>query len=48
MAMDLAAPKPGWARMVREHARLHAPAALGLGLGPVAGLALLLLDTTLA
>jgi hypothetical protein len=29
--MDLAAPKPGWATMLREHARLHATAALGLG-----------------
>jgi ZIP family zinc transporter len=31
MASDLAAPKPGWLALLREHARLHMPAALGLG-----------------
>lgn len=41
MATELAAPKPGWATMLREHARLHTPAALGLGLGLLAVLALL-------
>jgi len=32
MAMELAAPKPDWATLLRDHARRHAPAALGLGL----------------
>ena len=41
MAMDLAAPKPGWATTMREHARLHARAALGLGLALLGVLALL-------
>jgi len=26
--MDLAAPQPGWAALLRDHARRHAPAAL--------------------
>jgi len=39
--MDLAAPKPGWATLLREHARLHAPATLGLGLALLGVLALL-------
>jgi zinc transporter, ZIP family len=33
MAIDLAAPKPGWVALLRDHARLHAPAAWGLGVG---------------
>ena len=41
MVMELAAPKPGWSPLLREHARLHAPAALGLGLALLAVLALL-------
>ena len=40
--MELAQPKPGWAMMLREHARLHAPAALGLGLALIGVLALLI------
>lgn len=39
MAMDLAA--PGWATLLREHARLHARTALGLGLALLGVLALL-------
>ena len=39
--MDLAAPKPSWATMLCDHARLHAPAALGLGLALPGMLALL-------
>jgi len=42
MAMDLAAPRPGWATMLRRHARLHASAALGLGLALLGVLALLI------
>ena len=41
MASDLAAPKPGWATLLREHARQHAPATLGLGLALIGVLALL-------
>lgn len=41
MASNLAAPNPGWATLLREHARLHAPAALGLGLALLGVLALL-------
>ena len=41
MASDLAVPKPGWAALLREHARLHTPAALGLGLALIGVLALL-------
>jgi ZIP family zinc transporter len=41
MATDLAAPKPGWLTLLRAHAGRHAPAALGLGLGLLAVLALL-------
>jgi len=40
--MELAQPKPGWTTMLREHARLHAPAALGLGLALIGVLALLI------
>jgi ZIP family zinc transporter len=40
--MDLAVPKSGWAAALREHARLHAPAALGLGLALLGVLALLI------
>jgi len=40
--MELAAPKPGWSPLLREHARLHAPAALGLGLALIGVLALLI------
>ncbi len=42
MAGDLAAPKPGWAALLREHARLHTPATLGLGLALLGVLALLI------
>jgi len=42
MASDLAAPKPGWAMLLREHARLHTPATLGLGLALLGVLALLM------
>ena len=41
MASDLAAPNPGWAALLREHARQHAPATLGLGLALIGVLALL-------
>jgi ZIP family zinc transporter len=41
MAMDLAAPKPGWVALLRDHAQLHAPAAWGLGLGLLGVTALL-------
>ena len=40
--MELTQPNPGWAMMLREHARLHAPAALGLGLALIGVLALLI------
>ena len=42
MASDLAAPKPGWGTLLREHARRHTPAALGLGLALLGVLALLM------
>jgi len=42
MATDLAAAKPGWVALLRDHARLHAPAALGLGLALLGVVALLL------
>jgi len=38
---DFAATGPGWAATLRDHARLHAPAALGLGFALLAVLALL-------
>jgi ZIP family zinc transporter len=41
MAADLAASNPGWRAMLREHAREHTPAALGLGLALIGVLALL-------
>ncbi|MGE0873478.1 MAG: ZIP family metal transporter [Burkholderiales bacterium] len=41
MAQDLAAARPGWPALLREHARLHAFAALGLVLG-LLGVVLLL------
>ncbi|MDP2762449.1 MAG: hypothetical protein Q8O64_18950 [Sideroxyarcus sp.] len=30
--MEITAPKIGWLTLLREHARLHTPVALGLGL----------------
>lgn len=39
--MDLAARKPGWATLLREHAQRHTPAALGLGFALLGVLALL-------
>lgn len=39
--MELAAQKSGWISLLREHARLHAPAALGLGIALLGVLALL-------
>ena len=44
MPMELAQANPGWAMMLRDHARLHAPAALGLGLALLGVLALLILS----
>lgn len=45
MSTDFAQPPPtpssGWIALLREHARLHTPAALGLGLGLIGVLALL-------
>jgi len=41
MATDLAAPKPGWAATLREHARRHTPAALGLAVAVLVVLVLL-------
>ena len=41
MAIGLSVPKPGWLALLREHARLHAPAALGLGLALLVVLGLL-------
>jgi ZIP family zinc transporter len=41
MAMELASPKPGWLALLREHAREHTAAALGLGLALLGVLALL-------
>lgn len=41
MASDLAVPNPGWTTLLREHARQHALAALGLGLALLCVLALL-------
>jgi ZIP family zinc transporter len=41
MASDLAISKPGWSALLREHARQHLPAALGLALALIAILALL-------
>ena len=40
--MELTQPNPGWATLLRDHARLHAPAALGLGLALIGVLALLI------
>lgn len=42
MAPDLAASRPGWLALLRGHAGGHVPAALGLGLGWLAVLALLM------
>jgi len=39
--MELASPKPGWLALLREHAREHTAAALGLGLALLGVLALL-------
>ena len=40
--MELTQPNPGWATLLRDHARLHAPATLGLGLALIGVLALLI------
>ncbi|HUW37278.1 MAG TPA: ZIP family metal transporter [Rhodocyclaceae bacterium] len=40
--MDLAAPKSGWLALLRDHARHHGPAMLGLGLALLGVLALLI------
>ncbi|MGA7595195.1 MAG: ZIP family metal transporter [Gallionella sp.] len=45
MAGDLAATKPGWAVLLREHAWHHTPAALGLGVALLGVLALLIQST---
>ena len=42
MAGDLAVPNHSWATLLREHARQHTPAALGLGLALLGVLALLM------
>jgi ZIP family zinc transporter len=41
MATNHAAKRPGWAALLRDHLRLHAPAALGLGLALIGVLAML-------
>jgi hypothetical protein len=41
MAVELASPKPGWLALLRERAREHTAAALGLGLALLGVLALL-------
>lgn len=38
--MELAASRPDWTTILREHARLHAPAALGLAVACPVGLGL--------
>lgn len=39
--MEIATDRSGWLALLRDHARLHAPAALGLGLAAILVLALL-------
>lgn len=39
--MEIASPAPGWTALLRDHARRHMPAALGLGLGAAAVVLLL-------
>jgi len=42
MAMEFVIPKPRWSALLLDHARLHKPAALGLGIALAGVLALLL------
>lgn len=46
MDMKPAASKPGWLALLRDHARLHAPVALGLGLALLGVLGLLVQSVT--
>ena len=48
MAIELAASKPGWLALLRNHARRHTLAALGLGLALLGVLALLVQSTVQA